>query len=94
LISEGINAYVYDEYFAQLFWHLTQAIGWVRVTVANEDLETARAHYGEYTKALNDGPPVVEEVRRWPIVLVVSVVLGVPFILFGRKSFYHNDGNP
>jgi hypothetical protein len=45
-------------------------------------------------KALNNGPPVVEEVRAWPIVLLASIIFGMPFILFGRKAFKHSDGNP
>ena len=94
LSSEGIDAYVYDEYIAQLAWHYTLAVGGVRVTVADEDLESARALYDDYMKALNNGPPVVEEVRAWPIVLLASIIFGMPFILFGRKAFKHSDGNP
>lgn len=94
LISEAIDAYVYDEYIPQLFWHYTQAIGGVRVAVADDDLERATELYKGYIKAIQEGPSVVEEVRYWPIVLIASLVLGAPFMLFGRKGFKNDDRSP
>lgn len=94
LASQGIEAYVFDEYVPQLFWHYTQAIGGVRVAVTDEDLEAAKEFHAEYQAALRNGPPVIEEVRAWPIVLLVSIAMGLPMILFGRKVFSRDDGSP
>ncbi|MFK7851419.1 MAG: DUF2007 domain-containing protein [Akkermansiaceae bacterium] len=93
LDANGIEAFVFDEYVPQLFWHYTQAIGGVRVAVADQDLEPARALYTEYQEALQDGPPVTEDVRAWPFVLLISFIVGLPVMLFGRKAFSNDDGN-
>ena len=64
------------------------------MVVADENLEAAETLHDEYMKALRTGPPVVEEVRAWPLVLLASIFFGMPFIFFGRKAFWQDDGKP
>jgi hypothetical protein len=94
LNSEGIEAHVFDEYIAQLFWHYTQAIGGVRVAVADEDYDEARKLFTEYSGKLNQEPVFTEEVRAWPLVIIMSVLAGFPLIFFGKKFIGRDDGNP
>jgi hypothetical protein len=42
LEAAGIAAYVQDEHFIQMDWLISNAIGGVRVQVADEDLDAAR----------------------------------------------------
>lgn len=42
LQAAGISAFVQDEYVVQLNWLLSNAIGGVRVQIAEDDLESAR----------------------------------------------------
>ena len=42
LESAGIPAYVQDEHFIQLDWLLSNAVGGVRVQIADDDLDDAR----------------------------------------------------
>ena len=37
-------------------------------------------------KALRDGPYPMNPVRAWPVVILLSLLMGAPFLLFGRKS--------
>lgn len=92
LDSQGIEAYVFDEYVPQLFWQYTQAIGGVRVAVADEDLEAATVSHKEYEAALRNGPSVTRQVRAWPVVLLISIAMSMPLLLFGRKPFRHDHG--
>ncbi len=85
LESEGVTSYVYDEYIPQLMWHYTQAIGGIRVVVADEDLEHAKQLYTAYSEALRREPVEVEQVRGWPVVLLISLLFSMPVMLFGRK---------
>ena len=41
--AAGIPAYVQDEHFIQMDWLYSNAIGGVRVQIADEDVEAARA---------------------------------------------------
>ena len=86
--SHGIEADVLDEYVVQLFWNYSNAIGGVRVGVADEDGGEATMLYQEYMSALRDGPYPQREVRAWPLVAVLTLLLGVPIIFqrFCRKS--------
>ena len=84
--SRGIEGFVLDENFVQLFWHYSNAIGGVRVAVDDEDAEDAFTAYQEYMAALREGPYPQEPVRIWPAVALLSLLIGAPLLLFGRRS--------
>lgn len=86
LESEGIAAHVFDEYTPQMHWLYTNAIGGIRVVVSEEDAEMAAELYRAYEESIRSGPQVVGDVKAWPLVLLASFLIGVPFFLFGRKS--------
>ena len=85
LESRGIEAHVLDENVVQLFWYYSNAIGGVRVVAAEEDIEQAKALHAEYLETLNVEPAVMTEARGWPVVLVLSLLIGLPMLVFGRK---------
>lgn len=84
LESRGIGGFVLDEHFVQLIWYYSNAIGGVRVAVNEEDADEACNAYHEYMGALRVGPYPLRPVRAWPVVLLLSIVVGGPFLLFGR----------
>ena len=85
LVSEGLDAYVFDEYVPQLFWYYTQAVGGVRVVVSEDDFEAAKKLYQEYAKSISEAP-LMEPVRAWPLVALLSLVCSpLPMIILGRK---------
>ncbi len=87
LASRGIGSTVLDEYVAQLFWHYRYAAGGVRLVLDDpEDLEDAEAAGQEYFAELKSTPRFEEPARAWPLVLVLSLLLGAPFLLFGRRQ--------
>jgi hypothetical protein len=86
LESRGIEGFLLDEYITQLFWHYSNAIGGVRFAVHDEDADEAVSVYQEYMKCLRTGPYPVEPVRGWPLVILLSLVVGAPFVIFGRRS--------
>lgn len=96
LESQGIEGFLLDENVSQLFWHYTNAIGGIRLAVNDEDAEEGRAIYQEYMGALRSGPYPLNPVRGWPVVILLSVVLGLPLMLFGRRSSQseRNDDPP
>ncbi|GAA5482631.1 putative signal transducing protein [Haloferula sargassicola] len=83
--SRDIAATVLDEHVVQLFWHYSQAIGGVRVVVADEDAERAKTEFEAYRETLRRKPEEIPQAKVWPIVLVASLVFGFPLILFGRR---------
>lgn len=85
LEAQGIEGFVLDEYFVQLFWYYSNTLGGVRVVVDDGDEEDAMAVYQEYMLALREGPYPLHPVRGWPIVLLVSLLAGIPLMIFGRK---------
>lgn len=85
LESRGIEGFVLDENFVQLFWHYSNAIGGVRLAVADEDAEDASDLHREYLAALHTGPYPERPVRGWPAVALLSLALGLPLLLFGRR---------
>ncbi len=86
--SRGIEATLLDEHFVQLFWYYSNSIGGVRVTVDEADADAAQSAYESYMAALREGPYPLQPVRVWPVVLILSSVLGGPFLLFGRKVLH------
>lgn len=84
--SRGIEGFVLDEYMVQLFWHYSNAIGGVRVSVDEDDAEDAFTAYQEYMLALRTGPYPEAPVRVWPAVALLSLLVGVPLLLFGRGT--------
>ncbi len=50
------------------------------------DLPQALEAYQEYVQALNMQASLVTEVRAWPLVLVLSWVVGGPLLVFGRRE--------
>ena len=85
LEAEGIAAFLYDEYTVQVAWYLSNAIGGVRVVVREEDSSNALAAIARYNEILSSGNGPITEIRAWPIAAILSVPLGVPFLLFGRR---------
>jgi hypothetical protein len=86
--SQGIEASLNDEHFVQLFWYYSNTIGGVRVVVDDSDADNATEAHRTYMEALRDGPYPLNPVRAWPIVMLISLLVGAPFILFGRKSLF------
>ena len=86
LASRDIEAHVLDENLIQLAWYYSNALGGVRVTVDDEDCEEAVKSYREYSEALHKDPSPTTVARAWPIVLLGSLVTGVPTLLFGRRK--------
>lgn len=84
LESRDIPAAVFDEHVVQLFWHYSNAIGGVRVVVGGEDADSAAEASREYFGALRSVPRETSGARAWPLVLLLSLALGAPFLLFGR----------
>ncbi len=88
--SRGIEAILLDEYFVQLFWYYSNTIGGVRVAVDEEDTDAAKSAYESYMAALREGPYPLQPVRVWPVVLILSLILSGPFLLFGRKILHRS----
>lgn len=84
LSDRGIPAYLFDEHVVQLFWYLSGAMGGVRVVVPDEHSAEACAAWREYRETIGSLPLPENEVRAWPFVAVISIYLGLPFLLFGR----------
>ncbi len=92
--SRGIEAHLEDEYVVQLFWHYSNAIGGVRVVVNDDDVEEAAEVFQSYMEGLRSGPYPLRPVRAWPLVVLVSLLLGgIPFLLFGRRPFIRPGAN-
>ena len=85
LEAQGIQGFLLDENFVQLFWYYSNAIGGVRVVVDESDEEDAATAYQEYVAALGAGPYPLNPVRGWPLVLLLSLVAGIPLLIFGRR---------
>lgn len=94
LESEGIPAHLLDEAISQVCWHYSAATGGVRVSVAEEDAERAEGLYGEYQERVLEGPPIVGEAKAWPFALLISLLMGGPLLLFGRRAAKDEHGKP
>jgi len=91
LASEGIEGFLRDEFTVQMFWYYSNAIGGVRVAVYDGDEKEASRVYSSYIAALRDGPYPLNPVRAWPVVSVLSLILGIPLILFGRCGLHRTE---
>ena len=85
LEAEGITAFLFDEFTIQVAWYLSNAIGGVRIVVQEGDCGDALSAIGRYNKTLRSGSSPITEIRAWPIAAILSVLFGVPFLLFGRR---------
>ena len=85
LASEGIESFLENENVVQLFWHYSNATGGVGIAVHEDDADAATKIHGSYMEALRNGPYPINPVRAWPLVILFSIVVGVPLILFGRQ---------
>ena len=94
LESRGIEGVLLDEHFVQLFWHYSNAVGGVRVAVAEDDEREAVELYREYMESLRQGECPVAPVRGWPLVEVVSLVFGMPLLILGRKILGKSPNSP
>lgn len=92
--AQGVDAFILDENFVQWFWHYSNAIGGVRVVVDDSDAEVATVAHGAYMTNLRNGTYPVNPVRAWPLVLLVSLLAGAPFLLFGRRPARTPDQEP
>lgn len=86
LASHGISAHLFDEHLVQMVWHYSNAIGGVRVMVADDELEEATQCTRDYFARLNTAPKEISVPRAWPLVLPLSYLCGIPMLLFGRKK--------
>lgn len=87
LDARGVEASVLDEHVAQLCWHYRAATGGVRVVIHDvDDLPAAEEARQEYFSTINAKPSVTSEVRWWPVVLLLSWMVGGPLLLFGRRA--------
>jgi hypothetical protein len=86
LESRGIEGFLLNENITQLFWIYSNATGGVRLEVADEDVQDASVIYHEYMTALRSGPYPETTVRGWPIVALLTLLVGVPLIIFGRHK--------
>lgn len=84
--SQGIDAELRDEHTVQLFWNYSNIIGGVRVEVGDADVEEAGRAYLSYMAALREGPYPLNPVRAWPLVVILSLLLGIPMMMFGRHK--------
>lgn len=89
--THDIHAAVLDENLAQWIWYYIQAIGGVRVVVANPDAQQAADLYREYMESLRSGPHPLEPVRWWLPALLLSTIVGGPFLIFGRRRVKARD---
>lgn len=83
--SRGVEAGVLDEHLIQIAWTYSDAIGGVRVVVADSQSDEAVEVYREYLDALVENPRPVTVARAWPMVLLMYFTLGVPALIFGRR---------
>ena len=84
--SRGIEGFVQDEYVCQNNWLYTNAVGDVRVQVNEDDEEAAGILYHGYMESLRSGPYPLAPVRAWPLVALVTLAIGLPLMLFGRRN--------
>ena len=85
LDANGIESHIFDEHVPQVKWTWAMLTGGVRVMVEEEDFDAAKEFHGHYEKRITADPQVTGDVKLWPVALAFTLLLGVPFMLFGRK---------
>ena len=85
LASQGLNAHLKDENTIQWFWYLSGALGGVRLMVAQEDRDRAELLLREYRAPFAGECAPGFPPRFWPVILVLSLFVGAPCLLFGRR---------
>jgi hypothetical protein len=86
LATLGLSAHVFDEHVVQVAWYYSNAIGGVRVVVEDDDCEDAVSALREYNQSLRAEPDTATVARAWPCVLLLSLLFGVPVLIFGRRN--------
>ena len=86
LADLGVESTVLDENVIQWFWHYSNALGGVRLSVANDDMEEAEEGYAEYLAARKLDPPTETTIRFWPLVIILFLLTGAPMLVFGRRA--------
>lgn len=86
LITRGIDAHVLDEHVVQVAWYYSNAIGGVRVVVHDQDVIDANDATHEYFRGLRVDPLPLATPRGWPVVMIVSLLIGAPALIFGRNK--------
>ena len=93
LSSREIDGYVFDENLVQMAWYYSYAIGGVRVMVGDDDSEAAARHYKQYSAALRRDSDLETTVRSWPVVAAISMIVGAPALIFGRKNRWRSGSD-
>lgn len=94
MASRGIGVSILDEHVPQWFWLYRNACGGTRVVLDDESEQgEAEEAAKEYFAALRSDPPVVGQVRAWPLVLLLSLVAGLPLLIFGRRPVPGKTGD-
>jgi len=86
LADLGLESAVLDEHMVQWFWQLTNALGGVRLSVEDDDREEAEEGYADYVAARMAESPIERTIRFWPLVVLLYFVIGVPMLVFGRRT--------
>ena len=81
LEGHGVEAWVFDEYAVQWYWLISNAVGGVRLVVREEDRDTAL----ELLKETLWAGEAFEIPRGGVPVFLLSILFGIPFLLFGRR---------
>ena len=88
LNGRGLEATVLDENTVQAAWYYSGAIGGVRVVAADDDREEAREGLREFESSLDLETRPVTVARAGLVGILLSLVLGVPSLLFGNKKVF------
>ncbi len=86
LEANEIPAHVFDEHTVQVAWYFSNAIGGVRVVVDEGNAEEAKHLSQDYFECLLAEPRIITVARAWPLVFLLSLIVGIPTLLFGRRT--------
>jgi len=84
--SRGIEAHIFGEHIVQWMWYYSNAMGGARVMVADEDEDEALALLETYRSSLASAPDLTPPPKVWPVVLLLSLLIGAPMMIFGRQK--------
>lgn len=94
LESEGISAHVFDEHNHRQFLISPLNTAWPRVVVADEDFEKAAGHFREYESRTPVAPALMVDGKFWPLAILATFMIGLPYLLLGKKPPDSGSGNP